>query len=141
MLSLFYNFLNLNYERNNVINEYIMNLSVEIKKLSDAQMSTLTKLIGVYCDNAIEAAVNTKSKIVTIEVYCLDSILNIVVSNTFNTNEDITNRNEKGVSTKGANRGKGLYFANKLLSKSTWIDQEQRIINNIYVQKLLIEIK
>ncbi len=113
----------------------------KIKKLSDAQMSTLTKLIGVYCDNAIEAAVNTKSKIVTIEVYCLDSILNIVVSNTFNTNEDITNRNEKGVSTKGANRGKGLYFANKLLSKSTWIDQEQRIINNIYVQKLLIEIK
>lgn len=112
----------------------------KIKKLSDAQMSTLTKLIGVYCDNAIEASENTKNKIVTIEIYCLDNILNIVVSNTFNTNEDITNRNEKGVSTKGTNRGKGLYFANKLLSKSNWIDQEQRIINNIYVQKLLIEI-
>lgn len=109
------------------------------KKLDDNKVKDLSKLIGVYCDNAIEAAINTSKKIVSIEIYNFDKEINIVISNTFNTKKDISRRNEKGVSTKGEGRGNGLYFANKLLSKSNWISQDQKIIDNIYIQSLKID--
>lgn len=112
----------------------------KLKKLNDNRIRDLSKLIGVYCDNAIEAAIDTKKKIVSIEIYNLDKEINIVISNTFNTENDISKRNEKGVSCKGEGRGNGLYFANKLLSKSNWINQEQKVINNIYIQSLKIEV-
>lgn len=108
------------------------------KKLDDNQILILSKLIGVYCDNAIEAAVETRKKIVSIEIYSFDNIINIAISNTFNTTEDITRRNEKGFSTKGDGRGNGLYYASKILNKNKWIIENQKIVNNIYVQKLLI---
>ncbi len=110
------------------------------QKLDNNKIKDLSKLIGVYCDNAIEAAIDTNKKIVSIEIYNLDKEINIVISNTFNTENDISKRNEKGVSCKGEGRGNGLYFANKLLSKSNWINQEQKIINNIYIQSLKIEV-
>lgn len=109
------------------------------KKLDDNKVKDLSKLIGVYCDNAIEAAINTSKKIVSIEIYNFDKEINIVISNTFNTKKDISRRNEKGVSTKGEGRGNGLYFANKLLSKSNWISQDQKTIDNIYIQSLKID--
>lgn len=110
------------------------------KRLDDNRIKDLSKLIGVYCDNAIEAALNTNKKIVSIEIYNFDKEINIVISNTFNTKKDISKRNEKGVSTNGEGRGNGLYFANKLLSKSNWIRQNQKIIDNIYIQSLKIDI-
>lgn len=110
------------------------------RKLNDNMIRDLSKLIGVYCDNAIEAAINTSKKIVSIEIYNFDKEINIVISNTFNEKENISKRNEKGVSTKGEGRGNGLYFANKLLSKSNWISQDQKIIDNIYIQSLKIDV-
>lgn len=110
------------------------------RKLDDNKIKDLSKLIGVYCDNAIEAAIDTNKKIVSIEIYNFDKEINIVISNTFNTENDISKRNEKGVSCKGEGRGNGLYFANKLLSKSNWINQNQKVINNIYIQSLKINV-
>lgn len=109
-----------------------------LKKLSEEQIKVLSKLLGVYCDNAIEAASDTKKKIVSIEIYCLNNTVNFVVSNTFDKNKIIANRNEKGVSTKGKGRGNGLYFASKLLLKNNWIEERQDVINDFYIEKILI---
>lgn len=113
-------------------------IAILFKKLDDNQILILSKLIGVYCDNAIEAAVETRKKMVSIEIYSLDNNINIAISNTFNMKEDITRRNEKGFSTKGQDRGNGLYYAGKILNKNKWIIENQKIVNNIYVEKLLI---
>ena len=111
-----------------------------LKKLSEEQIKVLSKLLGVYCDNAIEAASDTKKKIVSIEIYCLENAVNFVVSNTFDKNKIISNRNEKGVSTKGKGRGNGLYFAGKLLNRNNWIEEKQNIVNDFYIEKISINI-
>ena len=107
-------------------------------KLSEQKIKDLCKLIGVYFDNAIEAARETRKKQILIEIYELDSIIKFIFSNTFKKNKEIARRNEKGYSTKGNGRGNGLYFASKLISKNNWITQNQKIIDNYYIQEIII---
>ena len=76
---------------------------------------------------------------VSIEIYSYDENINIVITNTFNKENDISNRHEKGVSTKGEGRGNGLYFAKKMLSKNKWISEQQDIVDNLYIERLVIK--
>lgn len=108
-----------------------------LKKLPDNKIKVLCRLIGIYFDNAIEAANETKKKNVTIEIYEQKDILKIIISNNFN--NIIDNINEKGISTKGKGRGNGLYFASKIINNNKWISQKQQIINDCYIQELNIK--
>lgn len=92
-------------------------------------------------DNAIEAAIESKRKIISVEIYELKKELNIVVANSFSSTENIERRNEKGYSTKGKGRGNGLYFASKMINKCDWIFDYQSINKDFYIQKLIIKIK
>lgn len=127
--------------RNNRINidvDISADVSTRLKKFNKAELEILSKLIGIYCDNAIEAAKETRKKIVVIEIYEYNKMVHVVISNTFNKKKDISRRYEKGVSTKGPGRGNGLYFANKLISKNKWIEEKQDIIDNFYIQKISV---
>ncbi len=112
-----------------------------LKKLKSEELKVLSKLIGIYCDNAIEAAKETKKKIVLIEIYDINDITNIVISNTYNKNKLSSKRFEKGSTTKGNNRGYGLYFAKKMLSKTSWVEEKQEIIDGYYIETLKISKK
>lgn len=127
--------------RNNKVNIDVdigSDVSKRLKKFNKEQLEILSKLIGIYCDNAIEAARETRKKIVVIEIYEYNKIVHIVISNTFNKKKDISRRYEKGVSTKGEGRGNGLYFANKLISKNKWLEEKQDIVDNFYIQKISV---
>ena len=128
--------------QNNALN-IEMDVSVQhpnlIKKIPEDEIKILCKLLGIYLDNAIEASKETKKKILLIEIYELNKAINIVISNTFNKNKNIGKRNEKGYTTKGTGHGNGLYFAKKMIEKNEWLKEEQQIINNIYIQKLVIK--
>lgn len=110
-----------------------------LNKLTEQDMRVLCKLIGIYFDNAIEAAKETRKKNVLVEVYELKDKVNIVISNTFKKSKNFDRRNEKGVSTKGEGHGNGLYFANNLISKNEWISQKQEVIDGYYMQELSIK--
>lgn len=120
-------------------------VSIESKgiltKLTEKEIRVLCKLIGIYFDNAIEAATESRKKIVSIEIYELKNKVNIVFSNTFKKHKNINDRNKKGVSSKGAGRGNGLYFASKLIKENPWIEEKQEIIDNYYIQQLIIKQK
>ena len=109
-----------------------------LNKLSEKQMRDLCKLIGIYFDNAIEAARETKKRSLLIEIYELKDRVNIVFSNTFKKTKDFNKRYEKGVSSKGKERGNGLYFAKKILSKNNWVEDKQEVIDKYYIQKISI---
>lgn len=111
----------------------------DLSKITDEKQKSLTKLLGIYLDNAIEASVETKKKIVTIEIYQLKEEVKVVISNSFNNKNDISSRNKKGVSTKGSGRGNGLYFASELISKNKWIKEKQEVIDDFYIQNLIIK--
>lgn len=110
----------------------------KLKKYNNTELKIISNLIGIYCDNAIEAAKETKRKLVLIEIYTYSDQINVVISNTFNQDKYISNRYQKGVSSKGQGRGNGLYFANKIISKNKWIIEKQEEINDLYIQKLYI---
>ena len=116
-------------------------ISKILKQLNKQEMKVLSQLIGIYCDNAIEAASETKKKIVLIELYEIDNAINIVISNTYNKSNDISNRYQKGITTKGQGRGNGLYFASKILSRNKWLKEEQNIRNEYYIQKIIVNPK
>lgn len=110
-----------------------------LEKLSKEDIKNLSILIGIYMDNAIEAASNSRKKIVSLEIYKLKKEVYLVFSNTFNKKQIFKNINLKGVSSKGAGRGKGLYFANKIINNNVnLLKQEQQITENFYIQKLII---
>lgn len=127
--------------RNNDINievDVSQDASPVLNTLNQDELKTISKLIGIYCDNAIEAAKETKKKIVLIEIYEINNMANIVISNTCKENKVLLNRYDKGVSTKGKGRGNGLYFAKKMLTKNTWIEESQEIIDGYYIETLKI---
>ena len=112
------------------------------KSLSSEENKILSEIIGVYIDNAIEAASNTKNKVVTIEIYPMNENINIVISNSFKEKTiKIDKIGKKGYSTKGIGHGRGLYLISKLINKTNFIETDKRIINNYYIQKIIIKKK
>ncbi len=107
--------------------------------LTQTQVKVLCKLIGIYFDNAIEAATETRKKTILLEVYELNNKVTVVISNTFKKVKNLDRRNERGFTTKGEGHGNGLYFANNLISKNKWITSKQEIIDNYYIETLTIK--
>ena len=126
-------------EKINLVVDVSLKSNSKLKKLDESQMKTICKLIGIYFDNAIEAAAETRSKYLLLEVYELKDKINIVISNSFNMPENFSDRNKKGISTKGEGRGNGLYYANNILSKNKWLESKQETIDDYYIQTLSIK--
>lgn len=109
------------------------------KKFSLEETKQLSRLVGIYMDNAIEATANTKKKNLTLEIYKIKGNVNIVISNSIEEDIDLKQVTKKGFSSKGKGRGNGLYLAKKMLAKNTKIEAESKILNGFYVQKIIIK--
>ena len=110
-----------------------------LQKLSESQIKDICKLIGIYFDNAIEAAENTKEKYILLEIYDLSDKVNIVISNTFKETDNLDNKHLKGITSKGEGHGYGLYFANKIVAKNKWIESNQEVVEKYYIQTISIK--
>ena len=119
-----------------------VNISLEIhsilSKLSEKEVKVLCHLIGIYFDNAIEAAKETRKKKVLIEIYEIKDRVTFVFSNTFKKAKNFDDRNKKGVSTKGEGHGNGLYYASKLIAQNPWLSQKQEVIDKYYIQQIVV---
>ena len=109
-----------------------------LNRLNKKEINVLAKLVGIFYDNAIEAAKESRKKIMLVEIYEIKNVLNIVISNTFNKSSIINNRFERGTSSKGTGRGNGLYFANKILKMNNWLIEKQEIIDNYYIETISV---
>ncbi len=130
-----------------VATKYKLNISVDISpKLSPKDFnfsssinSSLSELIGIYFDNAIEAAIDSKKKQIALEIYKIKNKLVFVITNTYKGKIKINNVSKKGFSTKGNNHGKGLYFANKIVKNSKCFISDTKVIDDYFIQKLEIK--
>ena len=109
-----------------------------LKNISVENVKILSKLLGVYLDNAIEASEVSEGKNLSIEIYNKLDKVNIVISNTVVKGLDISKFNKKGYSTKGKGRGKGLYLVTKTLKNNSNFQVSSNIINDFYVQRIVI---
>ncbi|MGT2935644.1 GHKL domain-containing protein [Streptococcus castoreus] len=77
----------------------------------------LLLLISIFCDNAIEAALEASFPCVSIAYFLLDDQQVFVVTNTTKEKVAINKVFEEGYSSKGAGRGIGLANAQRILQK------------------------
>ncbi len=111
------------------------------KTIGYKNYTILCKLFGIFIDNALEAAKTSKDKCIIVDIYKKNKKINIHIENSFNDKIKINEIKKKNISTKGANRGLGLYIANKLQKNNTNIKVRQYIKNSKFITELKINIE
>ena len=101
----------------------------------------LTRIIGVYLDNAIEAASTSKDKKLGIEIYEVKGIIQIIISNTYDNAIEKNKVGNERYSTKGKNRGHGLLLVKRILNENNRITSETKITDSLYIQTIKINEK
>lgn len=94
---------NINFKLNNKIGFDIFNV------LRPRRYNVLIEKLVLCLDNAIEASLNSKSKLVIINLYDDDNSIYIEIKNSFANTIDVDNLGNLNYSTKGKKRGLGLF--------------------------------
>lgn len=105
---------------NNAINN---NIQFNVEVLEDIDFSCyqietidICKILGILLDNAIEAAVESEKKNISLLITKNQQDVSIVITNTFKNAPDINKIFNYGYSTKGKNRGIGLPIVKEILN-------------------------
>ncbi len=113
----------------------------DIPKVSVPMLDTI-RILNILCDNALEAAEKSDEPNVTVAVSSDKGITSLVIENTREKKHIDQNEIwEKGYSTKGSNRGIGLYTVSKLLLEYESIEIRTVITENSFTQKLYFKNK
>ena len=134
---LYYKLITIEKDNLNFCVDISKNVKTKLKKLQKDQLKDISHIIGIFIDNAIEASVNSKKKMFSLEIYCIKKELNIVITNSFDGQIELNKINNNGYSTKGKGRGKGLYFVSKIKEKNPNIETQTNIINDYFVQRII----
>lgn len=123
-----------------------LNISKQVENSCLGDMKTkdfkdLTRIIGVYLDNAIEAASISKNKKLGIEIYVVKDVVQIIISKTYDNVIEKDKVGNERYSTKGKNRGHGLLLVKRILNENNRITSETKITDNLYIQTIKINEK
>ena len=138
---LYYKIAVANNKRINMVIEVSDSAKNGLKKITNTKLKQLSIILGICIDNAIEEAekMSGKNRNVTIEIYKINNCINFVISNPYKKVIAIKKMHKKGFSTKGKNRGKGLYFISKILKNNKWVNINLKFLNNYFVQKIIVK--
>ncbi len=120
-----------------------INISKQIEnsflgKLDTKNFKDLTRIIGVYVDNAIEASSTSIEKKLGIEIYLIKDSIDIIISNTYANTIDEEKMGHERYSTKGKNRGHGLLLVKRILNDNKMISSKNERTDKLYIQKIKI---
>lgn len=105
-------------------------------------MVDLSRVIGIFLDNAIEAASESPEKELRFNAVCQPHSIAFVISNSFVDHQIPLKKLEcMGVSTKGAHRGMGLHNVNTILSQYDNVFKNTTIADGFFIQNLHIQKK
>ncbi len=136
---LYYKLYGLSEEKFHINIKIDNKLSNTLKKIKKQDYIILCKIINILLDNAIEAARETRDKLINIEVYKENKTCVIMIENSCSKKVDIKKVENKYYSTKGRERGLGLYIANKLLKEHKRIILTREINNLIFTSKIVLK--
>lgn len=110
-----------------------------IKNLSLEEMKQLSRLVGIYMDNAMDAALDTEKKNVALEIYKIKDTVNIVISNSANIDESkVKMIGKKGFTSKGKGHGRGTYLAKKMLLHNKKFSASNSVVKDYYIVRIII---
>lgn len=107
----------------------------------DQYLRDISRVIGVYIDNAIEASIHANKKYIILEAELADENIIFSFSNTYAGSVDVINIDNPGFSTKGKGKGYGLSLVKDIISRNDCLEQQREINGIYYVQKLIIKRK
>lgn len=100
--------------------------------LKPRRYNVLVEKMIIALDNAIEACLLSNKKILTIHIYDCDNSVILEIKNTFSSTLNMECLGSNGYSTKGINRGLGLFSA----FRNNEANLEVKIINDLFVNKI-----
>lgn len=120
--------------------ELNINVSIEVTdEITSIPMDTLDlcRIIGIFLDNAIEATLETDYPSIRFALINLDAEYLFIISNTFlEKGIPYATLAKPNVSTKGVNRGIGLYNAHEIISKYNQVFLDTEVQDKTFVQRL-----
>ena len=123
---------------------YVLDISndvrtVDLIKMGEDVTLDVCKIIGVFLDNAIEEAIKIKDKNITIELFIMDNLLYIDISNNYEGKLAVDKMDAEKYTTKGKNRGYGLALVKKIIERNKYLENEKKINHNRFKQRLIIK--
>ncbi len=124
--------------------KYTLDISKDVKTASLIDLSDNLKrdtctILGVFLDNAIENVKDLKKRHITIELYIIDNLLYIDVTNNFKGTIDIESLSNIGYTTKGNGHGYGLALVDKIVKENNDIEHESEIFKDNITQRMIIK--
>ena len=102
----------------------------------------LARILGIFLDNAIEAALETKQPQIGLNIIQNKSGVSIIISNRFWDNGMVLHRlKQKGFSTKTGHQGIGLSNAQKIISSYDNVLLETTMQHDCFVQHMELTAK
>lgn len=108
-------------------------------KSCENNIKDLSRILGVYLDNAKEAASESVNKYIIIELTETDNCIEFNISNTYKGDINLDKIDKEGFTTKGKGHGYGLSLVNDIIKKNNIFFQSRNINGMYYVQKLKIK--
>lgn len=101
----------------------------------------LTKLLVVFLDNAIDAALKSEEKEIEVELNDKDDCLLLTISNTYDKNMDINKVGKSGFTTKGVGHGFGLSIVKDIAKTNSEIETFSSKESDKFIQTAMIYFK
>lgn len=127
-------------------NDIIVHIEIDNKLKSknkwlaiNNNLEDYTRIIGVYLDNAIDAASQAKEKQIIIEFIDNKDNIEFDISNTYIGDIEFDKIDNEKYSTKGDSRGYGLSIVKDIMDNNKLISQERELNGKFFVEKLYIK--
>ena len=99
----------------------------------------LTRMLGIYLDNAIEACLETEHPVIHFHLGKMNQDIVFIISNTFiDKGLSISQMHKKDVTTKGDGHGIGLHNVSEILNRYDNIYHETLIKEDLFIQQVQI---
>lgn len=131
-------------EDNNIKYYLYVDQNLKDKDIESFDLKTyrdLTKLLGVFLDNAIDAALKSEEKEIEVELKDKDDCLLLTISNTYDKNTDINKVGKSGFTTKGVGHGFGLSIVKDIVKTNSEIETFSSKENDKFIQTAMIYYK
>ena len=113
---------------------------IELEKISRNKKEKLYSIMGVYLDNAREAAIISKDKKVSIDTYVIEDKICFEIANTYNDKINLNMINEYGYTSKGTGHGTGLYIIQNMIKNDFSFETITKIEKGFFIQIIKLKI-
>ena len=131
-------------EDNNIKYYLYVDQNLKDKNIENFDLKTyrdLTKLLGVFLDNAIDAALKSEEKEIEVELKDKGDCLLLTISNTYDKNTDINKVGKSGFTTKGVGHGFGLSIVKDIAKTNSEIETFSSKESDKFIQTAMIYYK